>query len=759
MKQPKAASDLVTEGSPYYAVPPAYGQFGDRDDLMDRGFGLFELIGLLRRRWEMVLAFVVIGTASAVLFGLSRPAIYSADAKLLIEPENRVVDLDSVVEGVGSDAIAIETQMNLLQSRGFLERFVTQSLLGVSLPVDVLYEMKESADADSAGKLVKSTLALESDNVPPSAVEETSMSQTVDRLARSINVSQQGRSFIIELGYSSPDASEAARLANELAEFYIEDQANRRRRVTSEASRFLEERLSDLEVELLGAEEAVQAYRSKYAQRLGKNIDTTSEQILDLTSLLVRARADRKEKETRLEFISSLKASGESLESLTEVLSSRYMATLWEQDSMLRSQEAELRLELGDRHPKLKTLAAERRELSERIDREIARIIENTRNELDVLVEREKSLEADLQVFTGAASDDAVDADRAEIQLRLLEGNAEASRRIYEEFLLRLKETRQQEAIIQANTRLLARAQIPTVPSSRSPLAYALMGLLGSCVSGVGIAYLRDRTDRKIRSGKEINRSLGLTFLGLTPLLQKSQIGEQKIHEYLREKPASLYAETIRSIFTKTLKLNENDECKVILVTSSVASEGKTTFAVSLATLLAADGQNVVLIDLDLRRPSISKTLDLGDAYAADDYFAGQEDTNCLFLNKHESGFRYAAAKKPLSNPGKALRSSRLRAMIASARKKFDHVIIDSAPSLGLSDSKALIDQMDAVIFVVKWNETNFETVSDATAELRDCNCPLSGVVLTQVDIKKQARYGYGGIDDYYGSNSSYYKD
>ena len=155
------------------------------------------------------------------------------------------------------------------------------------------------------------------------------VSNAVARILNGLSVGQEGRSFIINVQFSSKDAQEAADVANDLAKFYIEDQSDLLRQVTGEASRYLELRLAELESELLASEEAVQEYRSKNPQRLQTSIDTTSEQILDLTSLLVQTRAERKEKEARLGFITDLRSTGESLESLTEVLSSPYMATLW----------------------------------------------------------------------------------------------------------------------------------------------------------------------------------------------------------------------------------------------------------------------------------------------------------------------------------------------------------------------------------------------------------------------------------------------
>lgn len=749
MQKNRKIDEAKNEASPYYSAIAPYGDLGDRDDT----FSITEIFGLLRRRWEIVVIIAMIGTALAAGFGYSRPLTYSTTATLLIEPENRIVDLDSVVDGVGSDAIAIETQVNLLKSQGFLQGFVQskQKQDANKRQLDSVLEQLKLPTTSLLATNIKT--AAYQDQHSAAGVKSKPTDLNVNSITRGLTVAQQGRSYLINISFSSTDAKEAAVIANDLAQHYIIEQTARRRQITSDASSVLGDRLAALKQELLDAEQAVESYRQSNLMPDASNIDVASEQIADLTTLVIEARADRMEKEARLAYIQRLKGNGDSLESLTEVIQSPYMASLWDADSGLRGRSAELKLELGDNHPMIKSIASERKEIKERISWETQRIVANTQNELDVLAAREKSLSDDINRMTSSNN-------QAGIQLRILEGDAQASRRIYEDFLVRFKETNQQEAVIQANTRLVAEAQIPGAPSNRSPLSYALLGLVGSSALGFGLAFLRDKTDRSLRSAKEITKELGLSCLGLVPHMSRGQLNGKKIHEYLTARPVSVYAESIRAIHTKLSIMDPESAPKTIQVTSSLPQEGKTTFAVSLAAMLAIDGRRTILLDLDLRHPSVGREITLDNCASADSFLRGEERFDpSLVQHDKETGCYILGVKSAVNDPARLLRSASLANLIEALRVEYELIIIDGPPSLGLSDSKVLLAHTDALLFVVQWNETSIENAADSVHELQNCNAPIAGAVLTRVNVKKQKRYGYHGLDNYYGKHANYYKN
>lgn len=745
----------------YYGNAYGYENMAGSDGDIGGGLSLADVIGLLRRRWGIIVICIAVGTASAAVWGHLQRVTYTATAQLLIEPEHRVVDFDSVVEGIGSDAATIETQLSLLKSRDFLEGFVNAELSdkgSLNQVSEELGRIKESAE-DGPSK-INAAHAAEPDVQRDFNEVQLGVTQKAAQIASGLKLSQQGRSFIINVGYTSLRPQDAAETANALASYYIDEQAKRRRGVTSDASNFLEGRLKELEAELLEAEEELHRYRTENQTNDLRVTGATGERISELTSLLVQTRAERKEKKARLDYMRGLKRKGGKLDSLTEVLSSRYMASLWDEDAGLRSREAELRLELGSSHPRIIALNEERAEIRSRIDAEVDKIIDNASNELQVLIERETSLEKDLDELADLASQSVTSNDHAAIRLRLLEGKAESSRRIYEEFHIRLKQTRQQEAIVQANTRLVASAIMPSRPSSTGPVRFIMLGLVGSSAIGFGVAYLLDKLDRRLRTNKEITQTLGIPCLGLVPFVSEKARDKKKLSEYLASKQISRFAEALRSAYTQVIIGSDTEQPnKVIQITSSVPDEGKTTFAVNLATLLALDGKRVLLLDLDLRNPSVYHEVDLGDSRSIKSFLRGKKKYVPSMCAKLETGLHVIALKSALDDPGKVLQSRNLKLLIDAARRHYDHIVIDGPPSLGLSDSKRLLPLADSLIFIVRWNSTKADQAIEAIEELKQCNAAIAGAVLTQVDLKQQQRYGYLSTNSYYAKQTNYYKD
>lgn len=739
----------------YYAANYGYGARDGTSDL-EGGFALADLVGLLRRRWELVLGSVVIGTIVAAAWTYHQPIVYTAVAKILIEPEHRVVDLDSVVEGVGSDSGAIETQLNLLKSKSFLEEFIRARRGAGSSTAEAIRAM-ERLKAASNPENANGNATLASD-VDQAAIDHgigSAIGSEALSLAENVSVSQEGRSFIINVGYTSPDRNEAAETANELAKHYINDQVKRRREITGSASRFIEERLETLEAELLAAEQAVHEYRAENPSATKGGTSLTNERLSDISSLLVKTRAERKEKEARLDYMRQLRRDGGNLSSLTEVLNSPYVASLWEEGSRLRTQETELRLDLGGNHPRIVALNEEQAALNARIESETSKVIDNVTNELQVLIARENSLEKDLEEVSNLASETDVSSDFASIRLRLLEGKAETNRRIYQDFQVRLKETREQEGIVQANTRLVASAASPTVPSSTSPIRVIFLGFVGSSILGFGLAYLVEQADSSIKTGKDIGRLLGIPCLGLVPYLNAKHRVNLEFHEYIQKRPTSRFAESLRSIYTQLLISSETEEPpKVLQITSSLANEGKTTFATNLATMLALDGKKVLLIDLDLRNPSVHRQIDLSDANSFVPFLRGKTTFDKSMVERLDSGCDVIAAHTPAKDPGRLVRSRRLSSLIEQMREHYEFIIIDGPPSLGLSDCKVLLSRIDALLFVVRWKHTTSQQAQEAIEELRQSNANIIGAVLTQVDLKLQRRYGY---TEAYGKESGHY--
>jgi exopolysaccharide transport family protein len=758
-KDVKAASP----DSPYQGAYPTMVE--------DEGGG-FDLRGMLAfaRRWRRVIFGVaLVGTAAAAFYAYSRPPVYTARALVMIKPENsRVVNVEAVMAGLSSDTATIETQIRFLSSREMLEQLVDK--LGMensrqplpeppAPPFEPLRQLTTQATAalgDWLGSdwLFTIGLANEQALLAPEESEELVRADKAAALVDNLQIRQEGRSLVLSIAYSSTSPAEATRIANGLADLYIEEQIGEKQSATQKASDWLEIRLQELQNQVLEAEGAIEKYRAENDLQENKGIMIQSQQIANLTTMLVDTRAQRNEKESRLGFIRGLKGRTDSMNAVSEVLNSPYMARLWEQDQELGRRAAELRNDYGERHPQVLSLRAEQDKVQDKIQSELQRIVANMANEVEVLAAREQSIETDINDLI--AKTDV--AGQAEVKLRELERQASATRELYENFLLRYKETREQEQLAEANARIIARAKEPSIPASTPPKFFVLLGFVGSSALGVLFGWLIERLDNTLRSGKEIERYLGIPCLALVPFLSRSTMKKsKKVHEYLVSKPLSVYAETLRSIYTALRVANVDNPPKVIHVTSSAPSEGKTVLTVSLAVSLAQSGFRTVVIDLDLRHPSVVREITPPDGGRLVDYLIGEVGLDEVIYREPSAKIDVIAVGKPAANPTALVSSQRLRDLIATLRERYDYVIVDSPPALGVSDTKIIAGLTDTTLFLLRWGETTRDVAEDALKDLLDHGIRVTGAVMSQVDLVRHAQYGYGGIDHYYTKYNKYY--
>ena len=296
----------------------------------------------------------------------------------------------------------------------------------------------------------------------------------------------------------------------------------------------------------------------------------------------------------------------------------------------------------------------------------------------------------------------------------------------------------------------------PDRPSTPGPKLFGAVGFTASLMLGTLLALLLERLDSGLRSGKQLEASLGLPALGLVPRVERLK-RNQKPHQYLIAKPLSAYAEAIRAIYTSMQLSDVDNPPKVVLVTSSLPQEGKTTLAVSLATFVARSSQRVFLMDLDLRHPSIQRELRVTPTTGFVEYMAGERTIEEVIQHDEETGLDYLPVKRQTANPTDLLSSQKMRHLIRQLREAYDYVVIDSAPLLGVTDTKVAALLADKVLFATQWEKTTKDTASNGLAHLREIRASVAGAVLTQVDVVKHAQYGYGDVGQYYGKYQKYY--
>lgn len=737
--------------------------FGE-DDTIDL-LGVFNM--LLRRKW-LIATVTALGTAVAAVVGMKITPQYTAKASVMIDPRQlQVTNIEQVLSGLTVDESAMATHIGLLQSRTFAASVMNDLALfddpefNTALAAEqetetALPNFLEPLEALVARLpnewLIATGLASQPEPVLESEAPQLAREKAIGNFLKNASFTSDGKSYLITINFTSEDPEKASVIANRIAELYVSDQLKTKQSATTKASTWLEQRIEELREEVQAAEAAVERFKAEndIVEAAGSSLNDA--QLADINRELIAARADLAEKQAKLRLVRELRNNPDALESVGDVAGSPVIVRLRDQQVELERQEAELRTLYGERHPRMVQLQDEKGRILQSLRAEVERVTRQLQNEATVAQTRLSAIESQLASMTNRTVKDR----EAEVKLRELERVATTNRTLYEQFLQRFKETREQEEIVEPDARVVAVAAPPVSPSTPSTKVFAAAGFTLSFLLGSMLALLLERLDRGLRSAKEVEEALGVGTLGLVPKVERLR-RNQRPHQYLREKPLSAYAEAIRGVHTALKLSNPGNPPKVVLVTSSLPEEGKTTLATSLATLVARSQKRVLLMDLDLRHPSVHRELGWQVSGGLVEYMAGERTLQEVIHNDTESGLHFLPVKAQTTTPTDLLESEKMRELIELCRENYDLVVLDSAPVASVNDTRIAAQLADKVVFVVHWGKTIESAARDSLRSLREAGIEPAGVVLTQIDLRKHAKYGYGDIGQYYTRSRRYY--
>jgi capsular exopolysaccharide synthesis family protein len=474
-----------------------------------------------------------------------------------------------------------------------------------------------------------------------------------------------------------------------------------------------------------------------------------TQQISDLNAQLIVVRTARAEAEQRL---ARVRQAAQSVGGVDSIRSATTQALI-DQEIAIKRRITDLAKEFGDRHPQMVAARADLADVQDKLQRETQKAQSALETEVNAARSRETAINRSIDQLRGKVGQSA----SAENQLRSLEREAEAGRSMLETFLARFEQaTAQLDASInETDARVISRADVPN--SASYPPVKLIVGLtfVVSALLATLLALLLEGLDRGYRSGEQIEKATGLRALGLVPTVGGAGRGNPAA--YLLRHPSSMFGESIRSLYTGILLSPDLAPPRKLLITSSQPKEGKTTISVCLGRMRALAGHKTVIIEADLRRPSVHRVLDIPRRPGLTEVVLGEAKLDDVLVEDKESGAFVLPAGKLAPDPTEILSAPMMSDILQTLADRFELVVIDSPPLVAVADSRLLAPQVDAAILVVRWAVTPRQVVALAAKQLAEAGANITGAVLSLVDSKKHARYGFADSAYYYGPVKRYY--
>ena len=573
-----------------------------------------------------------------------------------------------------------------------------------------------------------------------------------------LSVVPKDRARVIYVSYTSTDPEMAALGANTSAEVYILDQLETKGEASSRAGKWLSDRVNEMRRRVIESERRLEEFRRDVGIIEIGGATLYQQQLASLSEEMVLTRTQRAESEARYEQVQEILAEGGDIDSVAAVLDSRLIQNLREQEATLGAKIAELSTQFRPNHPKMKLAQTEIVGLEEKIQIEVDKIATNLGNELKISRVREANLQREVNRL-----EELLDEQKeAEVTLRALESEVRANKQIYETLLSRFKETNVQrdDVLQQADARIISRANVPGSPFYPKRSVMILAAFVVSLVIGIAISLIAEFLDSGFRSPNQIEHLTGLPTIGLIPTVEKLAQRGKRPHEIALEKPNSTYGEAIRTLRTALLLSQVDHPPRSIVVTSSVPGEGKTATALSLAATAARSAQKAIVIDCDLRHPSLHNYLDHPNHVGVGDYLASLATLEVVIEIDPRSGVHFITGGNRAPNPTDLLGSAEMHQLLDQLTRIYDLVVIDTPPLLAVSDALVMVRHVDKTVFLVRWEKTRRESAMVGLKTVMEAGADLAGVLLTQVDVRKHAQYDYADSGYYYyGNYKNYYSE
>jgi len=714
----------MTEAVAAPSTGAASGRFsalGQQDDEID----LMSLVATLWRGkwWISLFVFLAVMIGGYYAYSIAVP-VYTTTATVALDPQQQnVTDLTSVMSGLSGDQATINTEVEVIRSRGLLEKLVVKLDLTADPEFNTRLLPKNPYDVKS---IIKGLLGLQQPAVTPS--DRAILDATIDRVLRAISVSNKRQSYVFNLTATTTSPAKSALFANTLADLYILDQLDVKFEATQQATKWLTERVADLKVKLQAAVNKVKIFNSQAELVSAQGLAALQRQVKEMRDRIKNADHDLTGEQARLAALEVAQKTGdpEQIAALADDRSINRVLT------MLQAQDVD----------------------RDTFDTAVATFIARAKQNYERASGQNAALKNSIKKLEGETARQSSDL----VELQQLQQEAAASQTIYDYFLKRLKETTVQQGIQKADSRVLSHAVVPSVASApRKSLILALSMMLG-LFAGAGLVLFREMMQNGFRSAEDLELSTGYTVMGQIPKMPVNSRVDAL--NYLINKPTSAAAESVRNLRTSALLSDVDNPPQVIMFTSSLPGEAKTTGSLALAQNLAGLGKKVLLVEGDIRRRTFAEYFDIKGKSGILSVISGDVEIQDALYRDEALGFDVLMGEKSSINAADVFSSDKFHQFLEKMRIAYDYIVIDTPPVLVVPDARVIAQSVDAVLYSVKWDATPKSQVLQGLRMFETVNRKVTGLVLAQIDLKGLKRYGYGGkYGGYYGYYAKGYYD
>lgn len=709
---------------------------------------------VLRRQWPIIAACVGASLALVIVYLLLAQPMYTANARIMMDTRQaQVLDKDSNANSALIDTGYVDSQVEIINSDDLI--------------LSVVRRLRLTEDPEFSGSnpgllsvILGKIMSPLSSGEPAS--QERIEHAVVQQIQKNLRTERVLTTYVLSLNYHARSPDKAAKIANAIANAYLVGALEAKYQSTKRATEWLQQRSIELSEQATASDRAVQTFKAEH-NIVGTSRGLMSEQQLsDLNTQLVQARAATAEAKARLDRIDAISDQDLAQPTVTDALNNSVITRLRAQYLDLQAQYADWSRRYGKSHLAAVNLANKMEELRKNIADELHRIGDAYRSDYEIAKSREASLEKNVKELVAQAGH----TGQAEVKLRDLESAADTYRNLYNNFLEKLQSATQNQSFPLSEARLISTATKPDIKSSPRTVLALVGGLVGGLCLGFGVAFGRELLSDVLRTPGEVEDELGVKCLGVLPdirppmttgalLSTSAKTGPPDLSRYVVDHPFSRFAETLRNIKVSIDVARLTREIKVVGIVSSLPKEGKTTVAANFAQLIALTGHRTVLIDGDLHTRSLTRELAPNAKSGLVEALNDPASLGYHVQRSKETGLDFlpSVVASRMVNSADVIGSKAMAELLKVLREHYEYIVIDLAPVMPVADSKAVSLLIDAMVYVIEWGQTTRSALQESVSGSEVLQKKLLGAVLNRANPKMLKR-----IEAYKGKHhNSYY--